>query len=625
MSGTVYFDLESASAKQLYRTPPGSGYVRLCGAAADDRPGTGVTADPAKLLRVLEGADRIVAYNGLGFDLPALARHAGADYDALARKTWDPYVAAKTQDPPGSQGQAPWGVKGYYGLDALAQRLGVAGKVTGENGLRALALRHGPREGTEAERVAAGYGMIPVDDPDYTAYLRQDVQALRDVVRTQGAPTPYLSREMGVAHLQNRPTVSGWRIDVPLLEQKVAQENERTAASLRWLADNCGIPLTKTVGSGRGAARVTWQEEHLSPLSTTVGREALEKALIGAGAEYLPRTASGKLALSSDALGEESYMVGKGGGGRRVVAMLNPAAYGHLPRVREICQHVVRVTGATAKYAEIQKHLVGDRVHPEVGGDQAAGRWAYARPSTTNLGKHGAKVLQRAPFLADAPDAASPGGYVLLSCDMDQLDMRVIAARCQDPAYMEMFGPGMDAHAMIADQVFGRHDGEWRERAKRTGHGWNYGLGLRGMVNGGIPEDIARKFIAGMEQAFPVLIAKRLEWIEQGEAGELLDNGFGRLMRCDPRRAYTQAPALIGQGGARDVMAQMLLNLPDYFAPWLRGVVHDEVIVSVPREYVREATKILRDAGTFEWKGVRFTCGVSRPGDNWAACYAKAA
>jgi DNA polymerase-1 len=616
VTGTVYFDLESASAKQLYRAPQGSGYVRLCGAAADDRPGVGVTADPAKLLRVLERADRIVAYNGFGFDLPALARHCGADYDALARKLFDPYVAAKTLDPPSSRGVAPWGTKGYYGLDALAGRLGADGKVTGENGLRALALRYGPSTGTEVERVDAGYGMIPPGDPDYVAYLRQDVQALRDVDRALPAPTPYLLREMGVAHLQNRPTVSGWRIDVPLLDRLVDQEARSTAASLAWLAEHCGVPLTRTVGRGRGAARVFGQEPMLSPLSTDAGRAALEKALRAAGAEHMPLTASGKLALSSDALGEASYMVGKGAGGRVTPAMLNPAAYGHLPRVREICGHVVRVTGAVAKYAEIRNHLVDDRVHAEVGGDQASGRWAYVRPSTTNLGKHGAKVLQRAPFLPEP-------GHVLLSCDLDQVDMRAIAAHSQDPAYMAMFGPGMDAHSMIADQVFGRHDGEWRERAKRTGHGWNYGLGLRGMVNSGIPEEIARTFIAGMEQAFPVLIAKRREWVEQGEAGELLDNGFGRLMRCDPRRAYTQAPALKGQGTARDLMAEMLLRLPAHFAPWLRGVVHDEVVCSIPAEYAADAARELVEAGTFEFKGVPITCGVSRPGASWNACYAK--
>jgi DNA polymerase-1 len=613
----VYFDIESSSAKQLYSSGRDPKYVRLCGAVADDMPGARATDDPRRLLALLDRAGTIVAYNGLGFDLAALARHCGADYDALARKTYDPYVAAKTQDPPSSQGVAPWGVKGYYGLDQYAQRLGVAGKITGVDGLRALALEFGPQEGKEDDRADAGYGMIPTDDPRYVAYLRQDVAALRDVVRRQGPPSAYVRREMAVAHLQNRPTLTGWRIDVPLLERLVEGEQERRARSLDWLAEHCGVKLTKTVGEGRGKNRVFWEEEQLSPLATGEGREALERAFQAAGASHVPRTATGKLALSSDALGEESFVVRpKGRKPYSVVAMLNPAAYGHIPLVREMCEHVVRVTGTVQKYAEIQKYLVDDRAHPGVGGDQASGRWAYVKPSTTNLGKHGAKVVQRSPFLPDE-------GHVLLSCDLDQVDMRAIAAHCQDPAYMALFAPGRDAHAMIADQVFGRHDGEWRGRSKRTGHGWNYGLQEDGMVLSGIPREIARRFITGMERSFPVLIAKRQEWVEQGAAGELLDNGFGRKMRCDPRRAFTQAPALMGQGTARDLMAEMLLRLPVHFAPWLRGVVHDEVVCSVPREYAADAARELKTAGTFEFRGVPITCGVSPAGESWDQCYRK--
>jgi len=164
MSGTVYFDLEGESADRLYSSAPHSGYVRLCGAAVDGSE-VRVTPDPRRLLALLERAERIVAHNGFGYDLPALARHCGADYDALARKTVCTYVVAKTLDPPSSRGVAPWGVKGYYGLDAFAGRLGVTGKITGEDSLRSLALEFGPEEGSEEDRVKAGFGRIPVDDP----------------------------------------------------------------------------------------------------------------------------------------------------------------------------------------------------------------------------------------------------------------------------------------------------------------------------------------------------------------------------------------------------------------------------------------------------------------------------
>lgn len=617
---TVYFDIEGCSADRLFSHTGPEPYIRLCGAAKDDDPKVRITTDPARLLNLLNHADRIEGHNVLGYDLIAIARHVpGADYDKLAAKAVDTYVVAKTQDPPGSKHAKPWAEKGYYGLDALAGRMGVDGKITGESGLKALALEFGPRTGSEEDRMKAGFGMIPVTDARYRRYLEQDVHAQRDTSRSLPPLTPYLVREMRVAHFQNRMTLSGWRTDEELLAERVAAENRRRMDSLVWLSENCGVPLTRTVGHGRGSARVFEEEEIKSPIGTAVGKQALIKAFAAAGAPYYPRTATGELAMGKDAMGEGSYMVGKGAKGRLVKAMLNPGAYGNNAAVREICKHIATVNGTVAKYAEIAKFVTGGRVHAAVGGDQASGRWAYVKPSNTNLGKRGGKVIQRAIYLPDP-------GHVLIAIDLDQVDMRAIAAHCQDPAYMRLFEPGMDAHSMIADQVFGRHDGEWRDRAKATGHGWNYGLGLKGMVNSGIPEDVAAKFITGMERSFPGLIAWRSEIRARAEGGAMLDNGFGRSMRCLPANAYTEAPALMGQGTARDLMAEALLRAIDAVPEcitWMRGVVHDECVFSVPADDAEEIARKLEEAMTFTWNGVRITCGVSRPGANWADCYRK--
>jgi DNA polymerase-1 len=619
MASTVYFDLEGCSADAVFTHKDSKPYVRLCGAVKDDGEKVGITTDPQRLINLLDKADVIVGHNIINYDLMALAKHEGADYDRLCAKAVDTYVVAKTDDPPVSKHAGQWGVKGYYGLDSLAGRMGVRGKITGDDGLVALALEFGPQTGAREDRMKAGFGMIPVNDARYRAYLEQDVRAQRDTSKALPALTPYLQREMRVAHFQNRMTFSGWRVDEELLAERVEAENRRRTASLEWLHEHCDVPLTELVGHGRGKARVFTEEEILSPLGTKVGKQALIKAFAAAGAPYYPRTASGELALSKDAMGEGSYMVGKGAKGRLVKAMLNPEAYGRNAAVREICRHISVVNGTVAKYGEIAKFVVDGRVHASVGGDQASGRWAYVKPSNTNLGKRGGKVIQRAVYLPDEGD-------VLLAIDLDQVDMRAIAAHCQDPAYMALFAPGMDAHSMIADQVFGRHDGEWRDRAKATGHGWNYGLGLKGMVNSGIAEEVGAKFISGMERAFPGLMAWRKEIRDQATDGAMLDNGFGRKMRCLPANAYTEAPALMGQGTARDLMAEALLRAIDAIPEcitWMRGVVHDECVFSVPADSADEIGARLKEAMTFNWRGVDITCGLSKPGTSWADCYRK--
>lgn len=631
LGDAVGFDLETAAINGLWVAEKDGGFVRLPGSVGPDGESF-VHNDTADLVRRLEAATEIYGHNIFQFDLAALAREAGDPglYDRLAVKAVDTLPLARVADPPGSRGQKPWGQKGYYGLDQLAVRQGHTGKT---DDIMALAAKHAPRDvetglpRTDKESVEAGLALIPTDDPEYNSYLHGDLAASRSV-RTSLQPvldTPYGRREMRVAYVQNRMTFSGWRVDEDLLRERADGEEAKRQASLQWLASECGVPLDKEIWTGRGANRKMHLERRLSPLGSKEGKAALIEAFHRAGAEHVPLTASKVLSTSSDAMGEGSYFIGKGAAATRRPGMLNPKAYGDNQAVREICEHVVEVTGATAKYAEILKYVVTApdgtrRVHASIGAyegaDQASGRWAMTHPSLTNLGKRGGKVVQRAVFLPEP-------GEVLLAFDLDQVDMRAIAGHCQDPAYMALFGPGSDAHSMIADQVFGRHDGEWREKAKRIGHGWNYGMSVAGIANSGVELELAQKFDAGMHNAFPTLMEWRSQVIAKGTAGQLLDNGFGRLMRCDPQRAYTQAPALMGQGGARDIMCQALLNLPQEYVPWLRGVVHDEIVMSVPEARVEEVRGVVADAMTFDFKGVPITAGGSAPGANWAECYAK--
>lgn len=630
--GVLGFDIESPSSKILFtfRSGEDSPYARLNGVVDED--GQRVIVNSAEeLIALLDAAPEINAHNLFRFDLMALAWHHGADYDRLAQKAWDTYVDATVLDPPGAKGQKPWADKGYYGLDQVAARLGLPGKT---DKLPELAREFATPGLTGKEAEEDGYGRIPASNQRYRDYLMGDLGAQQGVFqRLRSVPDrmDYRRREQRVAYIQNRMTFSGWRVDVPLLDRLVQEERTKVEQSLQWLHDNAGVPLTKTVGRGRGKARTFTEEPVLSPLGTTAGKEAVIQAFAERGAFAVPRTATGALALNKDALGEGSYMVGKGARGEVRPGMLNPKVLGAFARqgadldaIRELCEHIKLVTTSVHKYEEIQNHLVGDRVHAVVGETQGSRRWAMVRPSTTNMGKRGGKVEQRAPMIADE-------GCVLIAFDFDQVDMRAFAGHCGDPEYVGMFVRGEDPHSMIADMVFGRHDGEWRERAKASGHGWNYGLSVNGLVNSGIERELAERFDAGMQTGYPDLCVWRTDVRTRGEAGELLDNGFGALMRCDPHRAYTQAPALMGQGTARDIMCEGLLRLPQEYIPWLRGVVHDEAVFSVPVDRVEECIATVTAAFTMDLAeitggrltSVPITTGASRPGENWAQCYAK--
>ncbi len=564
----VVFDLEGASADQLYKGGHEGPFVRLLGTRSQFFESVDSGDGKAAAVDEIQGADVKIGHNILAFDIPALARHEGGDYAKLSDGAVDTIILARLSDPPGARGQKPWSTPGYYSLDAVAARLGVPGKT---DDIGDLAKRHG------------GYDKIPLDDPEYRDYLRGDLAATRAVYEAlKPALTPYARREMKVVSLQNRMTFNGWRIDTSLLADRVRIEEESRRSALESLHDGYGLPRT----GGK------------SPLGSKAGKEWFAYMLERDGIEPVP-TANGAVSVSGDAL---TALGGRDG--------VSPQASAMLGLMKE-------VAGLTAKYQEISNHLIGDRVHGGIGADQASGRWAMTKPSLTNIGKRGAKkVAQREVFLPEP-------GHVLITFDLDQVDMRAIAALSQDRAYMELFGPGRDAHSEIAELVFGRSDGEWRDRSKRCGHGWNYGMSVNGLIRSGVDPQVAQQFDTQMTNRFPVLCSKREEWRATGESGALLDNGFGRMMRCDPNRAYTQAPALMGQGGARDLMCEGLLRLDPQIHPMLRAVVHDEIVCSVPVKRLESVKAHILEALTFEWRGVAITAGASKAAANWGACYAK--
>lgn len=575
----VVFDLEGADADRLYTGGHDGPYIRLCGVSAH---GASVVSSDAEAFArsLVSGTARKIGHNIFKHDIPALARHHGGDFTALARNAVDTIVAARLADPPGAKGQKPWCVPGYYGLDQVAQRYGVAGTRDAAKGVLAdLAAEFG------------GYDRIPQDDARYRDYLRDDLSETEAVYRAllPVIETPYAQREMRVVSLQQRMTFNGWRIDVPELAVRVKEEDRRQAEALEGL-HGLGLPRTKGTKPLASATGKEWFAAGLERLGVPVPRTKPSK-----------RFPDGQPSVAGDTLKALS------------------ARPGNHPVLSQVLGLMLVVAGVTAKYQEIQNHLIGDRVHGGIGADQVSGRWAMTRPSLTNLGKRGAeKVAQRGPFLPEH-------GHVLMTFDLDQVDMRAIAALSQDPAYMRLFEPGQDAHAMIADAVFGRHDGPWRDRSKRCGHGWNYGMGVNGLIRSGVDPQIAAQFNQMMLTSYPVLCSVREEWRSVAASGRFMDNGFGRKMRPDPARSHTQGPALMGQGGARDIMCEGLLRLDPAIHPMLRAVVHDEIVMSVPINQVNEVREHVTQALTWEWRGVPITTGASAPGANWAACYAKAA
>ncbi len=632
------FDLETASAEALFtmRVKETSGwrpvegpFVRLIGYAVNDGP-VEITTDADELMTEIDRADVVQGHNILGFDGLALAwHHVPADerfawWSMFAGKAYDTDPASRQHTPPRSREH---GSEDKYDLDHVAQRLGVPGKITGEDGLGSLKRQYG------------GYDRIDVTDARFRAYLEQDVVAARDVAKRLPR-TPYIDREHLLLGYAGHMTLTGFAVDVPLLKKRIKEGEDRKQAALKELHDSYGIPL----GDYRSPAAQRWYEKqaedhdpfeeeldlytvvdhngrpawewYKSPLATRKGKDALIKAFQDLGCKHYPRVEKAKRINPDTGAEEKDIAAGREGMDKMISHYVTKMG---MEPVRRLCDLVTIVTTTRTIYQTDMDNLAADgRIHPSVSMRQASGRWSVGSGFTVH-GKRAGKHVEREVFTADP-------GHVVITCDLSQVDMRAVAAHCQDPKYMALFGfnddgTPKDAHAEIAKLL-----GISRDDAKPMGHGYNYGLGAKRMIKSGIAPDLVWAFVTGMERNFPRYMQWREDVRDMGYDGEILDNGFGRKMKCDPQWAYTVAPALMGQGTARDLTMQVLIRLfeahPEY-VKYLRGHAHDEFIFSVPADQVEIIGENIRKAFTWSWRDVPILCDLSPVGKNWGECSAK--
>jgi DNA polymerase-1 len=627
------FDLETADADALFTMrvktadgwrPVEGPFVRLIGYKINDLP-VRITTDADELIEEIKKADVVQGHNIMGFDGLALAWHHGMDWAMFAAKAYDTDPASRQHTPPRSREH---GSEDKYDLDHVAKRLGVAGKITGEDGLPALKRQYG------------GYDRIDVTDARFRAYLVQDVEAAYEVAERLPR-TPYVDREHVLLTYAGHMTLTGFLIDLPLLKQRIKEGQDRKAAALKELNEVYGIPL----GDYRSpAAQRWWYAQHdgdetaadndpekvsardhngravwewaKSPLATRKGKDALIAAFQKLGCKHFPRVEKGKRINPDTGAEEKDIAAGREGMDRMISHYVDKLG---MTEVKRLCDLVTIVTTIRTIYQTAMDNVAPDgRIHPVVSMKQASGRWSV-RPGMTVFGKRGGKWVEREIFVADP-------GHVVITCDLSQVDMRAVAGHCQDPKYMALFGFNADGTPKDAHTEIGKLLGISRDQAKPMGHGEGYGLGAKRMIKSGLDPALVYAFFDGMARNFP----RRSEWRDEirdaAADGELLDNGFGRKMRCDPRWAYTVAPALMGQGTARDITMEVLIRLfeahPDYVG-YLRNHAHDEFIFVVPEDRAAEIGEHIREAFTWSWRDVPILCDLSPIGPNWGVVSAK--
>jgi len=255
----------------------------------------------------------------------------------------------------------------------------------------------------------------------------------------------------------------------------------------------------------------------------------------------------------------------------------------------------------------------------------------YANPSTgrihTSFNQTGAATgrlsssdpnLQNIPIRTPRGEAirrafvAAPG-WVLLTADYSQIELRLLAHLSGDPAFLQAFEQGGDIHRQTAAIIFGvaqdQVTPEMRARAKTINFGTIYGQGPYALSRQlGISQDQAKEFIAQYFTRFAgvrawldrtVATAREKGYVEtiygrRRYIPELRDRNFN--IRAFGERTATNSPL---QGSAADLIKIAMIRIAQGFrerhlAARMLLQVHDELVVEVPTAEQASAADLVK-------------------------------
>jgi len=202
-------------------------------------------------------------------------------------------------------------------------------------------------------------------------------------------------------------------------------------------------------------------------------------------------------------------------------------------------------------------------------------------------------------------------GFVLVSADYSQIELRVLAHLSKDEVLIDAFRSNEDVHVRTAKEIFGVAESEvtseQRRQAKTINFGVIYGMGELALSKRlGIKRDQAREFIDKYFERYQGVRGFMDATLETARAGQAVKTLLGRHrylpdLRSPNRRLRAQAERIAGntpiQGSAADLLKLAMVRLREPVVPGARMIltVHDELVFEVPQDHVEQAKERIRD------------------------------
>ncbi len=234
---------------------------------------------------------------------------------------------------------------------------------------------------------------------------------------------------------------------------------------------------------------------------------------------------------------------------------------------------------------------------------------------------------------------AAPG-YLLLSADYSQIELRLLAHFCGDETLLGAFESGLDVHAATAAELFGVPVGlvtpQMRRSAKAINFGILYGMGAFRLARDlRIPRKEAQRHIDRYFERYGRVRAYLDETLESGRKKGYVSTLFNRRRylpdlnasnRTARQAAERMAINMPIQGSAADIIKLAMIKTQEQLdregsSARLLLQVHDELVLEVPERELDRTAELVKESmeNVVELK-CRLVVDIGH-GTNWAEAH----
>jgi DNA polymerase-1 len=441
--------------------------------------------------------------------------------------------------------------------------------------------------------------------------LKQDVLVRKDVQKT--APLFELDHEIGSQPLSPYLDYLGEKSDLAIALRSMLEPELRRDPALADIYERIEMPLFPVLArlEERG---IKIDSALLRTMSRSMGDTIaeLEKGIYAeAGMEF---NINSPLQLGQVLFEKLNYPV--------IKKTKTTKSYSTSVEVlEELAEHGFAVPRLILQHRELHKLkgtyidalplLVGHdaRVHTTFNQAVAAtGRLSSSDPNLQNIPirtQTGREI--RKAFVADE-------GWVLLSADYSQVELRILAHISEDESLIETFRRGDDIHRATASKMFNiapeELTADQRRAAKTINFGVLYGMSAFRLSNElGISGSQAKDWIEAYFSRYPKIQEYLDRTLEEARATGKVTTLFGRVryipeiqnrsftVRGNAERMATNAPI---QGTAADILKMAMIALERKLAVHPSGArmlltVHDEIVLESPEPSAAEVAGIVKE------------------------------